>query len=161
MPPLSGVSPYAGSLTLRMAHSVHSLSASPLLFLVSYTPSTWSCLSCTPSIEIKWKQEVRKATLARRRQVHAFRYTEPRDWNDFFNDLVKLDDKPILGDGPAGTWTAEKLWITSRFWTFPVLTFIVVRSLVMSGCTDIDVILHVLVHSEGLVQLPTDILKTF
>ena len=69
---------------------------------------------------------------------------------------MKLDEKPTLGDGPAGTWPAkEKKWIITRFWTWPVFTFIVVRSLVMSGCTDIDVILHVLAHSEGLVQIPT------
>ena len=92
---------------------------------------------------------------------HAFRCTEPRDRNDFFNDLVKWDDKPILGDGPAGTGIAKKLWISTRFWTWAVFTFIVVRSIVMNSCTDVDVILHLLAHSEGLVQLPTQILKTF
>ena len=56
-----------------------------------------------------WKQQVRTATLARQRQVHSFRCTEPPDWNDPFNDLVKLEDKPILGDGPVGIGHSRKI----------------------------------------------------
>ena len=36
-------------------------------------------------------------------QIHSFQCTEPRDWNDFLNDLVLLQVKPILGDSPAET----------------------------------------------------------
>ena len=48
-------------------------------------------------------------TLAPLRQVHSFRYTEPRDWNDFFNDLVKFEDKFTLGGGPTGTGLSRKM----------------------------------------------------
>ena len=35
---------------------------------------------------------------------------------------------------PSALGLKVKLWITSRFWTLPVLTYIVVRSLKMNGC---------------------------
>ena len=83
---------------------VHSLSVSPLLYFLYHTPRLHGRVGAALlSTDVKWNQEVWKATLARLQQVHSLRCTEPRDWNDLFNDLVEVEDKPILGDGPAGT----------------------------------------------------------
>ena len=57
------------------------------------------------SIDVKWNEQVWKA----QRQIHCFRCTEPRNWNDLFNDLVELKDKPSHGDDPAGTGPSRKI----------------------------------------------------
>ena len=198
------------------------------------------------SIEVEWKQEEWKATLARLRQVHSFDAPNHDDWNDLFNDLVTLEDKLILSDGrklsmsdlavrfglmhtvdspePSHgpkmhrelqsmlglsasshrfwflhilmfafsmswavrddllnaalsggdmwfvgssqcavsrhwafkkncgyAWFALRFCDTTRFWTLPVFTCIVVRSLGMHGYIGADIILLLPGHIEGLV----------
>ena len=55
----------------------------------------------------------------------------------------------------------NNLWVTTRFWALPVFTCIVIRSLGMKSCTVLDIILHLLPHSESCSAPHTDILGTF
>ena len=55
----------------------------------------------------------------------------------------------VLSKAICGSLAA--LCDTTRSWALPVFTHIVVHSLGMNGCTDVDIILHLLAHSEGLV----------
>ena len=54
----------------------------------------------------------------------------------------------VLSKAICGSLAA--LCDTTRFWALPVFTHIVVQSR-MNGCTDVDIILHLLAHSEGLL----------
>ena len=70
---------------------------------------------------------------------------------------MKLGDKLILGDCPAGTGHSRK--IVDHF-SFLVLACIHLQRRAqsrMNGCTGVDIILHLLAHSEGLAP-NTDIL---